>query len=112
LGGAARQLAAHCAYLGREGNLVRLALDPAQSLLKTTALVDKLSQALAKHFGENVKVEVELAQAAVDTPARAEQREAEATLASARRSIDEDATVRGFKERFGATVKTDSVKPN
>jgi DNA polymerase-3 subunit gamma/tau len=112
LGGAARQLAAHCAYLGREGNVIRLALDPAQSLLKTAALVDKLSQALAKHFGENVKAEVELAQAAVDTPARAEQREVEASLAAARRSIDEDATVRGFKERFGATVKTDSVKPN
>ena len=112
LGGAARQLAAHCAYLGREGNVIRLALDPAQSLLKTAALVDKLSQALAKHFGENVKAEVELAQAAVDTPARAEQREVEANLAAARRSIDEDVTVRGFKERFGATVKTDSVKPN
>jgi len=51
LGGAARQLAAHCALIGREGGLVRLALDPAQSLLKTSALVDKLSQALAKHLG-------------------------------------------------------------
>jgi DNA polymerase-3 subunit gamma/tau len=112
LGGAARQLASHCALLGREGGLVRLALDPAQSLLKTAALVDKLSQALAKHLGESVKVEVELAQSTVDTPARAEQREVEATLSTARRSIDEDPTVRGFKERFGATVKTDSVKPN
>ncbi len=112
LGGAARQLAAHCALIGREGGLVRLALDPAQSLLKTSALVDKLSQALAKHLGENVKVEIELAQSTVDTPARAEQREVEATLSSVRRSIDEDPTVRGFKERFGATVKTDSVKPN
>jgi len=112
LGGAARQLAAHCALIGREGGLVRLALDPAQSLLKTSALVDKLSQALAKHLGENVKVEIELSQSTVDTPARAEQREVEATLASARRSIDEDPTVRGFKERFSATVKTDSVKPN
>ena len=112
LGGAARQLAAHCALIGREGGLVRLALDPAQSLLKTAALVDKLSQALAKHLGENVKVEIELAQSTVETPARAEQREVEATLSSARQSIDEDPTVRGFKERFGATIKTDSVKPN
>ncbi|MEY3975898.1 MAG: hypothetical protein RLZZ33_953 [Pseudomonadota bacterium] len=112
LGGAARQLAAHCALLGREGAVVRLALDPAQSLLKTSALVDKLSQALAKHLGESVKVEIELAQSTVETPASAEQREVEATLSSARRSIDEDPTVRGFKERFGATVKTDSVKPN
>jgi DNA polymerase-3 subunit gamma/tau len=112
LGGAARQLAAHCALIGREGGLVRLALDPAQSLLKTAALVDKLSQALAKHLGENVKVEIELAQSTVETPARAEQREVEATLSSARQAIDEDPTVRGFKERFGATIKTDSVKPN
>jgi len=112
LGGAARQLAANCAFVAREGNLIRLALDPAQSLLRTQALIDKLAQALGRHLGESLKVEVELAESVVDTPARAEKLEAEATLAAARRSLDDDPTVRGFKERFGATLKPDSVKPN
>ena len=111
LGGAARQLAANCAFSGREGNLVRLTLDPAQSLLRTTALIDKLAQALSKALGTTIRIELELAAAPVETPARAEQRAVDAELDSARRSLDEDPTVRGFKEKFGATLKPDSVKP-
>jgi DNA polymerase-3 subunit gamma/tau len=111
LGGAARQLAANCAFASREGNLVRLTLDPAQSLLRTAALIDKLAQALSKVLGATIRVELELAAAPVDTPARAEQRAVDAELDSARRSLDEDPTVRGFKEKFGATLKPDSVKP-
>jgi len=112
LGGAARQLAANCAYAGREGGLLRLTLDPAQSLLKTASLVDKLSQALSRALGETVRVEIELSQAPVETPARAEQRAADAELDEARRSLESDATIRGFKEKFGASLKTDSVKPH
>ncbi|MFZ9666975.1 MAG: DNA polymerase III subunit gamma/tau [Steroidobacteraceae bacterium] len=112
LGGAARQLAANCAYAGREGGLIRLELDPAQSLLKTASLVDKLSQALSRALGETVRVEIELAAAVVETPARAEQRAVDAELDAARCSLESDATVRGFKEKFGATLKTDSVKPH
>jgi DNA polymerase-3 subunit gamma/tau len=112
LGGAARQLAANCAYADREGGLIRLTLDPAQSLLKTPSLIEKLSQALARALGETVRVEIELAQAPVDTPARAEQRAVDAELDEARRSLEADATIRGFKEKFGASLKTDSVKPH
>jgi DNA polymerase-3 subunit gamma/tau len=112
LGGASRQLAANCAYAGREGGLIRLTLDPAQSLLKTPSLIEKLSQALARALGETVRVEIELAQAPVDTPARAEQRAVDAELDEARRSLEADATIRGFKEKFGASLKTDSVKPH
>jgi len=111
LGGVARQLAANCAYAGREGGLLRLILDPAQSLLKTAALVDKLSQALSRALGEAVRVEIELSQVPVETPARAEQRAADSELDEARRSLESDATIRGFKEKFGASLKTDSVKP-
>jgi DNA polymerase-3 subunit gamma/tau len=111
ISGAARQLAAHCAWQGREGALLRLRLDPAQSLLRTPALTEKLAQALCKQLGETVRVEIELAAEALETPARAEQREVEQQLDSARRSLEEDPTVRGFKEKFGATLKSDTVKP-
>jgi DNA polymerase-3 subunit gamma/tau len=112
VGGAARQLASHCAYRGREGATLRLALDPAQQTLRTPALVEKLSQALSRHLGETVRVEIELAQAAPDTPARAVERDAEAKLDAARRSLDEDPAVRAFRDKFGATVKPDSIRPN
>ena len=35
LGGAARQLASNCTFVGREGALVKLALDPAHTRVKT-----------------------------------------------------------------------------
>ena len=91
---------------------MRLALDPAQQTLRTPALVEKLSQALSRHLGETVRVEIELAQAAPDTPARAVERDAEAKLDAARRSLDEDPAVRAFRDKFGATVKPDSIRPN
>jgi DNA polymerase-3 subunit gamma/tau len=111
LGGAARQLAANCALVGREGSLVRLSLDPAQALLRTAALLDKLSQALSRQVGAPLRVEIELAAAAPDTPARADQRAAEQQFDAARRSLEDDPTVRGFKEKFGATLKAETIKP-
>ena len=111
LGGAARQLASHCAYRGREGATLRLALDPAQQTLRTPALVEKLSQALSRHLGETVKVDIELAQAVPDTPARALERDAEAKRDAAKQSLDDDPTVRAFRDKFGATLKPDSIRP-
>ncbi|MFZ9652638.1 MAG: DNA polymerase III subunit gamma/tau [Steroidobacteraceae bacterium] len=112
LGGAARQLAANCTFVAREGALVRLMLDPAQSLLRTQALLERLAQSLSRHLGETVRVEVDLASAAVDSPARAVERAAESTLEQARKSLETDPTVRAFQEKFGATLRSDSVKPN
>ena len=112
LGGAARQLAANCAFVAREGALVRLTLDPAQALLRTPALIEKLAQSLSRHAGETLRVEIELAQAPVETPARAEQRAADEHLDAARRSLEEDSTVRGFKEKFGASLKNETIKPH
>lgn len=112
LGGAARQLAANCAFAGRDGNLVRLTLDPAQALLRTSALIDKLAQSLSRHAGVSLRVEIDLAAVPVETPARAEQRAVEQEFDAARRSLEEDPTVRGFKEKFGATLKPDTIKPH
>jgi DNA polymerase-3 subunit gamma/tau len=111
VGGAARQLAANCVFSSRSGNLVRLTLDPSQSLLRTPALIEKLAQALGRQLGETLRVEVDLGSAPVDSPARSEQRAVEEGLDAARRSLENDATVRGFKEKFGATLNPDSVKP-
>jgi hypothetical protein len=112
LGGAARQLAAHCAFVGREGGLLRLRLDPAQQLLRTPALVERLAQALSRHLGEPVRVEVDLGQAVLDTPARQEQQQAQQELSAARESLESDPAVLALQERFGASLKPESVRPN
>jgi DNA polymerase-3 subunit gamma/tau len=110
LQGAARQLASHCAFLGREGGVVRLAIDARNQPVRTRAQEDKLAQALSRYFGETIRLEFSTA-AAADTPALAEQRSALAEREAARQTLDEDPTVRAFKERFGATLLPDSVRP-
>src|SRR5579872_5084513 len=57
LTGAARQLASHCVLIGRQGAVVRLALDPRNQLVRTAATEERLAQALGRHFGAPVRLE-------------------------------------------------------
>jgi DNA polymerase III subunit gamma/tau len=111
LQGAARQLASHCVLIGREGAVVRLALDVRSRNLRTASQEDKLAQALAKYFGQAVRLEFELATPAMETPAQAEQRASLEDLSAARRAFESDPGVQGLRERFGATLLPDTVRP-
>jgi len=110
LGGAARQLASHSALLSRQGAVVRLALDPQHQQLRTPAQEEKLAQALSRHFGEPVRLEFHTS-AGGDTPALVAQRASQQELAGARRAFESDPGVQGLRERFGATVLPDTVRP-
>jgi DNA polymerase-3 subunit gamma/tau len=112
LSGAGRQLANHCVLIGRQGAVVRLALDPRNQLLRTPATEERLAQALSRYFGESVRVEFHsTGTGTAETPALIARRANEAELASARLAFEEDPTVKGLRERFGATVLTDTVRP-
>jgi len=112
LQGAARVLANHCVMLGRRAGVVRLAIDPKQAPVRTRAQEDKLVQALSKYFGEPVRVEIEVGAAVgAETPAQAEQRASTAQLEAARAGLENDPTVLALKERFGAKLLPDTIKP-
>ncbi|MGH8217465.1 MAG: DNA polymerase III subunit gamma/tau C-terminal domain-containing protein, partial [Steroidobacteraceae bacterium] len=111
LQGAARQLASHCSLVGRQGGVVRLALDPRHELVKTRVMEDKLAQALSRFYGESVRVEITVAGARPETPAEGELRAARAETEAAREALERDGTVRALKERFGATVLPETVRP-
>jgi DNA polymerase-3 subunit gamma/tau len=113
LSGAARQLASHCVLLGRQGAVVRLGLDPRHQLVRTPATEEKLAQALSRHFGATVRLEFQsgAVPGGAETPAQAQRRATEAELAGARRAFEEDAGVKGLRERFGASVLPDTVRP-
>jgi DNA polymerase-3 subunit gamma/tau len=111
ISGATRQLANHCVFIGRQGAVVRLALDPRNQLLRTPALEEKLAQALARHYGEPVRLEFQAVTAGAETPAQARLRASDEELSVARRAFEEDAGVKGLRERFGATVLSDTVRP-
>jgi len=111
LQGAARQLASHCVLIGREGAVVRLGLDPRNQVVRTRAQEEKLAQALSRFYGESVRVEIVVGEGRLDTPAEAEQRASAAELGAVRQALEDDPTVRALKERFGATLLEESVRP-
>jgi DNA polymerase-3 subunit gamma/tau len=111
LSGAARQLASHCVFIGRQGAVVRLALDARNQLVRTAATEEKLAQALSRHFGEPLRLEFQASAAGAETPALAARRASDAELAAARRAFESDPGVKGLRERFGASVLPDTVRP-
>jgi DNA polymerase III subunit gamma/tau len=111
LSGGAGQLASNCALLGREGALVRLALDPRNGTLRTRAFEDRLAQSLSKYFGEQVRLEIEFRKDLPETPARAAERAEAERRNRAQIAFEADPVVDTFKQRFGASVLTDTVRP-
>ena len=111
LGGAARQLASNCLLIGRQGAVVRLALDARNKHMRTPAQEDKLTQALSRYFGHPVRLEFEVAAMGAETPAQVEQRASMEELDAARRAFESDPGVQGLRERFGATLLPDTVRP-
>ena len=112
LGGAGRQLAVNCAFLGRQGAVIRLALDPKNKFMRTSSQEEKLAQALSRYFGEPVRLEFETAGGPSETPAQAHQRSSQEEIESARRAFESDPGVQGLRERFGATLLPDTVRPS
>lgn len=109
--GAARQLASHCALIGRQSGLVRLALDPRVKFVRTSAQEEKLAQALSRFYGEPIRLEFTTAASNVETPAQIEQRASQQELETARQAFESDPGVQGLRERFGATLLPDTVRP-
>ncbi len=111
LQGAARQLASHCVLVAREGARLKLALDPRSGSLRTAAVEEKLAQALSRHFGEPVRLEFVATGESEATPAQARERAAQEHLDAARRAFETDPGVQGLRERFGAQVIPETVRP-
>ena len=111
LTGAARQLAANCALVEHRDNVVALSVDPRHAATATSAQRERLTQALSKYFGNPVKIDWREDAPAVETPAQARERDQADRVAAARRSLEEDPTVKALQERFGATLHTETVRP-
>jgi DNA polymerase-3 subunit gamma/tau len=111
LQGMVKQLAAHCAWLGKQGPKVQLKLDADGEHFRTAALEDKLTQALGAYYGEPVRLEFILATEAVNTPARQQKAAQDDRMQNARTAIENDPNVRAMRDIFGASVQPDSIRP-
>ena len=110
LKGPARQLAGNCQLLSREGNHFRFLLDERASALHTRQLEDRFVQALRALVGDAATVEIERG-GADDTPARREEQARDERLEQARAALERDPAVQALRDRFGAVLQPDSIKP-
>ncbi len=111
LQGAARQLAAHCSFVSFENDVLCLRLDARGEALRTRQQEGRLAEAASRVAGRGIRLEFEVTAEEVDTPARAREREQASRLEQARLALDRDPTVQALKDRFGAVVHPDSIKP-
>ena len=111
LQGMVKELAAHTTFTGKHGNKVQLVLDTDGEHFRRPQLEEKLAQALSAYFGEPVRLELSVADRALDTLARQQKAAADDRVQQARAAIDNDPNVRAMRDMFGATVTPDSVRP-
>jgi DNA polymerase III subunit gamma/tau len=111
LQGMVKELAAHSTFVGRQGNKVQLVLDADGEHFRRPQLEEKLAQALSAYFGEPVRLELSVADRALDTLARQQKAAADDRVQQARAAIENDPNVRAMRDMFGATVTPDSVRP-
>ena len=110
LKGPARQLAGNLQLVSREDDHFRFLLDERAGALRTRQLEDRFVQALRACVGATATVEIERGGTG-DTPARREERARDERLEQARAALERDPAVQALRDRFGAVLQPDSIKP-
>ena len=111
LRGPVGQLAQNSTLIAIEGNVVRLAMDPAYEHLAVGPMVDTLERQLGVALGRAVKVRFERAGSAAQTPAEQRARTDSARRSAAEEAVQTDPFVRSMIDTFGGRVVPGSVRP-
>jgi DNA polymerase-3 subunit gamma/tau len=111
LSGSLRMLAGNCALDRRDGNTVHFRLDPRSESMLTRQRKDALAAALSDYFGEELAVDIRIAESTPETPHEQENRMADERIVAARESLESDPNVKALKNMFGAELKADSIEP-
>jgi DNA polymerase-3 subunit gamma/tau len=111
LGGPARELAANCNLLGREGETVQLLLDGSRAHLLSPSTEERLLQSLQRHFGTPVRLAIRLGKPVAETPTQRWAREDGDRVKAATRAIAEDRTVQSLCETFDGEIAKNSIRP-
>jgi DNA polymerase-3 subunit gamma/tau len=112
LGGMVRELAQHCVWLGIEDGAVRLRLAPGhKSLLMNKSAQEKLQAELAQHFGQPLRLAIDIAEIEGATPAQQLRSEHQERHERAVEALEQDGFVRDMIDMFDATLNESSVKP-
>ena len=111
LRGTVRELASNCMYQRREGATLHLAIQAEHGQMATGQLVGRLEEALSRHFGENLKLRIQPAEGALQTPAKLDEKREAERVEAARLAIAADPKMQELCETFGTQVNPELVKP-
>jgi DNA polymerase-3 subunit gamma/tau len=111
LKGATRLLAINCALLRRKSDTVYFSLDAKSESMLTRPRREALAKALSKAFGETLRVDIEIGEAAPETPVQEESRMEGERYEAAKASLESDPNIQTLRTMFGAELKTDSIEP-
>ncbi|MDE2599353.1 MAG: DNA polymerase III subunit gamma/tau [Rhodocyclaceae bacterium] len=109
--GMARQLAQHCELAGLDPHSVTLRLPPLHKHLLAPAPQARLQSELERHFGRSLRLHVQIADAAGETPMARNNSIKRERQERAIASIESDPFVREVIELFDATYNEDTIKP-
>jgi DNA polymerase-3 subunit gamma/tau len=110
LSGMVRQFAQNCLPASFENNVLRLQFDASAAHQRTQQMEDKLAQCLSTYCGRPIRIVFDSADSVPGTPARRRAMALEDTTSRAQEAFQQDPTVQGLRERFGAEIDAASVK--
>ncbi len=111
LSGLLREMASHCVLEGRDAQHLRLVLDAAHAHLLSKQREQQLEQALQRHFGVELKLEISAATPKEETPAARQARQQSERLAAAVEAIESDNGVKALQETFNARIIPETIQP-
>jgi DNA polymerase-3 subunit gamma/tau len=111
LTGMVRQFALNCVPASFDNHVLRLHFDQAAAHRRTPQIEEKLVQGLSNYFAAEIRVVFDSSDPALVTPARRRAMADQDKSVRAAAAFEEDAAVKGLRERFGAEIDTASVKP-
>ncbi len=111
LSGMLRQFALNCYPASFDRDVLTLQLDEVVDARRSRPIEEKLQQALSKYLGRELRLNFEVSQTELATPARQRALGDQDKVARAAAAFEADPTVKGLQERFGAEVDGASVKP-
>jgi DNA polymerase-3 subunit gamma/tau len=111
--GFTRQLARHCAWVSRTGNVVQLELDPQVRHVLQEDRRAELEAQLRLQLGADIQLRIDTAQEQVElaSPAVLAKQAEIARQRAAEESIQADPVVRAFRDHFGAQIRPGSIHP-
>ena len=111
LSGMAKQLAQHCELSERTETAIRLRLAPVHKHLLGKPQQDKLLAELQACYGRPLRLEIDVAEPATETPAERSRNTQRERQDRAIASIEQDPFVRDVVDLFDASIDESTIKP-